>query len=111
MHELSITCRMLELVAEAAQGRRVRRVTLEIGELSGVVADAIEFCFPEVARDTVAAGADLEIRHVAARARCEECGGEFATPSLITPCRCGSLRFVRLTGEELNLKSLELEAA
>jgi hydrogenase nickel incorporation protein HypA/HybF len=110
MHELALTRSMLELVSEAAQGRRVRRVTLEIGELAGVVAGAIEFCFPEVARDTVAAGAELEIRHITGRARCAECGGEFATPSLITPCRCGSMNFVRLQGEELTLKSLEVEA-
>ena len=111
MHELAITRSILDLVAQAARGRRVRRVTLEIGELSGVVPDAIEFCFPEVARSTIAAGAELEIRHIPARARCEECGGEFATPSLITPCRCGSMQFARLTGEELNVKSLEVEAA
>ena len=111
MHELAITRSILDLVAQAARGRRVRRVTLEIGELSGVVPDAIEFCFPEVAHGTIAAGAELEIRRIAARARCAECGGEFATPSLITPCRCGSMQFARLTGEELNVKSLEVEAA
>jgi hydrogenase nickel incorporation protein HypA/HybF len=111
MHELAIVSSILDLVAEAAQGRRVRRVTLEIGELSSVVPDAIEFCFPEVVRGTIAAGAELEIRRIPARARCEECGADFATPSLITPCRCGSMNFVRLQGEELNLKSLEVEAA
>jgi len=110
MHEVAITRSVLDLVAEAANGRRVRRVTLEIGELSGVVADAVAFCFPELARDTIAAGAELEIRAIAGRARCEACGAEFATPSLLTPCDCGSLHFVRLRGEELNVKSLEVEA-
>lgn len=110
MHELAITCSIVDLVAEAAQGRRVRRVTLEIGTLSGVMADAIAFCFPEVARETVAAAAALDIRHIEARARCTLCGAEFATPALYTPCPCGSLDLVRLQGEELNLKSMELEA-
>ena len=108
MHELAITCGIVDLVAEAAQGRCVRRVTIEIGELSGVVSDAIAFCFNEVARDTVAAGATLEIRHVEGRARCAACGEEFATPSLLTACPCGSFDLVRLQGEELMLKSMEL---
>src|SRR5271166_2592465 len=49
MHELSIASNIVELVAQAAAGRRVRRVTLEMGQLSGVSPDALAFCFPEVA--------------------------------------------------------------
>jgi hydrogenase nickel incorporation protein HypA/HybF len=111
MHELALTCSIVDLVEEAAQGRRVRRVTVEIGALSGVMADAIAFCFPEVARETVAEDAELDIRRIEARARCNACGAEFATPALYTPCACGSLDLDRLCGEELNVRSMELEAA
>lgn len=111
MHELSITCSIVELVAETAKGRKVHRVTVEIGQLSGVVSDSIAFWFPEVARGTEAAEANLEIREVAALARCETCGSEFATPSMLTVCPCGSFQFRRLQGEELNVKSIELEEA
>ena len=52
MHELSIASNIVEFVAQAAAGRRVRRVTLEIGRLSGVSPDALAFCFPGVARGT-----------------------------------------------------------
>ncbi|PPC89401.1 MAG: hydrogenase maturation nickel metallochaperone HypA, partial [Methylocystis sp.] len=31
MHELSIVCSIVELASQAAQGRSVRRVTIEIG--------------------------------------------------------------------------------
>jgi hydrogenase nickel incorporation protein HypA/HybF len=47
MHELAITCNIVELVAEAAKGRKVHRITLEIDKLSGVLPDAIAFCFPD----------------------------------------------------------------
>ena len=63
-HELSIASNIVELVAGAAAGRRVRRVTLEVGELSGVAPDAVAFCFPEVARGTDAEDANLEIREI-----------------------------------------------
>ena len=39
MHELSITCSIVEIAAEAARGCKVHRVTVEIGELSGVMAE------------------------------------------------------------------------
>jgi hydrogenase nickel incorporation protein HypA/HybF len=109
MHELAITCSIVELVEEAAQGRKVRRVTLEIGRLSGVVPEAIAFCFLEIARGTLAEDAILDIRQIDATARCEACGGEFAMPSALTVCPCGSLSFRRITGDELNIKSIEVE--
>ena len=69
MHELSITYSIVDLVAETAKGRKVHRVTVEIGELSGVVSNSIAFWFPEVARGTELAEASLEIREVTALAR------------------------------------------
>jgi hydrogenase nickel incorporation protein HypA/HybF len=36
---------------------------------------------------------------------------EFETPALYTPCACGSRDAERLSGEELNIKSMELEEA
>ena len=109
MHELSITCSIVELVANTAKGRKVHRVTVEIGQLSGVVADSISLWFPEVAKGTEVEDASLDIREIAAIARCEACDAEFPTPSMLTPCPCGSFRFTRLKGEELNVKSIELE--
>jgi hydrogenase nickel incorporation protein HypA/HybF len=109
MHELSITCNIVELVAEAAKGRKVHRVTVEIGQLSGVMPDSISFWFPEVARGTKVAEASLEIREIPGLAWCEACGAEFPTPSLLATCPCGSFRFRRLKGEELTVKSIELE--
>jgi hydrogenase nickel incorporation protein HypA/HybF len=111
MHELGITRNVVAIVDEAARGRHVRRVVLEIGELSGVVPDAVAFCFDVVAQGTSLDGATLDIRHIAGCARCLECNAEFDTPSLLTPCGCGSRRLVRLRGEELNIKSIEIEEA
>ena len=111
MHELGITRNVVAIVTEAARGRRVRRVVLEIGELSGVLPDAVCFCFDVVAQGTSIDGATLEIRRITGRARCLECSAEFDTPSLLTSCRCGSRRLDRLRGEELNIKSIEIEEA
>lgn len=109
MHELGIVRNIVAIVGDAAKGRRVRRVNIEVGELSGVMTDAIAFCFDAVARGTLLEGAALQIRKIEGRARCDACGAEFATQTLFTPCSCGSRRLTRLQGEELNIKSMELE--
>jgi hydrogenase nickel incorporation protein HypA/HybF len=111
MHELSITRNIVAIVSEAAGSRRVRRVTLEVGKLSGVMPDAIAFCFDVVAKDTMLDGAQLDIRLIDGRARCEDCGIEFTTETIFAPCPCGSRRIVRLAGEELMVKTMELEEA
>lgn len=108
MHELGITRNIVAIVADAAKGRRVRSVTLEVGKLSGVMSEAIEFCFDIVAEGTVLEGALLDIRHIEGRARCDTCGAEFGTLTLYAPCACGSRRVTRLQGEELKVKAMEL---
>ncbi|WP_119458722.1 hydrogenase maturation nickel metallochaperone HypA [Rhodospirillaceae bacterium SYSU D60014] len=109
MHELGISRNIVAIVSDAAKGRRVRRVTLEIGKLSGVMTDAILFCFDVAAHGTVLDGATLEIREIEGRARCMTCGAEFAVPTFLTACACGSRRLTHLAGEELNIKTMELE--
>lgn len=111
MHELGICRNIVAIALDAARGRRVRRITVEVGKLAGVMSDALAFCFPLVAEGTALAGAALDIREIVGWARCSACGCEFETPSLITPCRCGYRKLIRLSGEELNIKSMELEEA
>ena len=111
MHELGITHSIVAIVEEAAKGRRVQRVTLEVGAMSGVMSEAIAFCFDVVTAGTGVEGASLEIQEIEGRARCESCGAEFTTATLFALCQCGSHRLTRLSGEELNVKSFELMVA
>ena len=58
MHELSITRNIVAIAAEAAGGRPVRRVNVAIGALSGVMVEAVRFCFDLAAEGTVVAGTE-----------------------------------------------------
>ncbi|MGD9785425.1 MAG: hydrogenase maturation nickel metallochaperone HypA [Hyphomicrobiaceae bacterium] len=111
MHELSITRNIVTIVAEHAHGRPVRRVVLEIGALSGVMADSVAFCFDVVAKGTALEGAVLEIRSVPGRGKCKACGRELKLDTVLTACSCGSREVVRVAGEELKIKEYELEEA
>jgi hydrogenase nickel incorporation protein HypA/HybF len=111
VHELGITRNIVAIVSEAAKGRAVRCVTIEIGTLSGVMKEAIAFCFDVVAQGTPLQGARLDIHEIEGRACCLSCGTEFATATLFTPCTCGSRQLKRIQGEELNIKTMELQEA
>ena len=109
MHELSIAQGIVTLVDEAAHGRRIARVNIEIGAMSGVAPDAVAFSFDLVTLGTCAEGAKLNIIEIPAEARCEDCGQEFPVADLFTACSCGSFRKALLRGGELNVRSIELE--
>ena len=109
MHELGITRNIVAIVSEHAAGRKVSRVALDIGKLSGVMSDAISFCFDVVANGTCLDGAKLEIFDIEGKGRCRACQAEFATPQLYTPCACGSRDIERLSGEDLKVREYEFE--
>jgi hydrogenase nickel incorporation protein HypA/HybF len=62
MHELALTREIVAIVCQTAARRRIYKVALEIGRLSCVTPEAIEFCFDAVAQGTLAEGARLDIR-------------------------------------------------
>lgn len=110
MHELALVESVVEMVAEHAEGRRVRRVKLEIGKLTCVAPDAIRFCFDVVAENTPLEDAALEIVEIEARARCRGCGEIFMQKALWETCGCGVQEYERISGEELRVKEYELAA-
>jgi len=111
LHELGITINIVAIVEEAAKGRRVKRVTLDIGQLACVMPGAIAFCFDIVANGTLLEGAELDIREIAGQARCRACNEVFAIATLYQACACGSQAIVRLAGEELKIREMELQEA
>lgn len=106
MHEMSLALNIVELaVAEsrAAGAGAIRRVEVEVGELAGVMVEALQFCFAAACRDTLAEGAELAIRGVAGRGECTSCRGSFPMAEQFSLCpTCGGvMRAVQ--GQELRL--------
>ncbi len=70
MHELAITQGFLTLAleeAKKAQGRRVTRINLVLGEMSGLKEESVRFCFDLVSKDSIAAGAVLSFGYMPGR--------------------------------------------
>jgi hydrogenase nickel incorporation protein HypA/HybF len=109
MHELGITQNIVAIVAEHAKGKKVQRVLLEIGQLSAIMPDAVRFCFDICTRNTVLAGAILEIKEIPGLGRCRQCGAEIPLEKPFGICKCGSTQLDLISGEELKIKEIEIE--
>ena len=110
MHELSIVQGVVEICESAAAGKRVLAVVMEIGALSNVMPDAIEFCFEACTKDTLLDGARLVIDRTPGKAHCRECAAEFTVRAYYEKCpACGGHKVDILSGEELRVKELEVE--
>ncbi|MDQ0616965.1 hydrogenase maturation nickel metallochaperone HypA/HybF [Arthrobacter globiformis] len=108
MHELSITQGLVYAVLDRTGERPVTAVNLRIGPLSGVLADAVRFCFDVATAGTPLAGARLQIDEPQGRGRCRSCQDEFTLSDLILLCPCGSADVEVLSGRELMLMSVEV---
>jgi len=108
MHELAITEQIVAAVTDRLPDQKITLVRLEIGALSGVVADSVRFCFDLVTEGTNLEGANLEITEPAARCRCHDCGREFEPDGPIMLCQCDSADVVVLTGADLLILSVEV---
>lgn len=108
MHELSITQSLIGAVIERVGDRQVTGVNLCIGRLSGVLPDAVRFCFEVVSQGTCLAGAALNIDEPQGSGRCRVCGTEFAFEDAILLCPCGSADVFVTGGRELTVTSVEV---
>ena len=109
MHELSVTQSIVDLVAERTAGRTVVAVRVRVGRLSGVVAEAMMFCFEIASAGTPVDGARLEIEETEGRIACRTCGVESTADDLVLLCPCGSADVQIVAGQELTVVSVELE--
>lgn len=110
MHELSIAMSIVEIAEENAAMAGVNTVSeiqIEIGNLSGVVDEALEFALEEAVKNTVLKNAQRIIIKIPGKAKCLECYHEFAIDDIFTPCpKCGSFNNDVINGQELRVKSM-----
>lgn len=113
MHELGLTQHLIEIAERAARengATKVRSVTVEIGDLAGVVPESVEFCFDACSRGTLLEGSRLEIIRIRGRGRCHDCkiACDLDTYTVACPL-CGGFSLERLQGEELRVIEVEVD--
>ena len=108
MHELAIAQDMVDAVLDRLPDAPIAEVRLTVGQLSGIAADALRFCFELVTADTALEGAHLFIDEPAGAARCDACGAEFRLEHLILLCACGSANVHIVSGDQLLINSVKV---
>jgi len=112
MHELSITREILNIALAEAEKHGARRLTaihIQIGQLSGIVPESVQFYLDMLAQGTIAEGVKLQATIVPITARCPTCDATFPVEALQFTCpTCGG-PLALLTGQELQIESIEVE--
>ncbi|MFQ6084030.1 MAG: hydrogenase maturation nickel metallochaperone HypA [Candidatus Aminicenantia bacterium] len=113
MHELSIVTNLFDILKEKAEEQKAKKITkvkLKVGMVSGVVPELLESAFEIYKKGTIAEQAELEIEEISVKIKCKKCGIEFSPDDLTFVCpECNSLELEILSGNELLLEKLELE--
>jgi len=113
MHELAITQSMFNLVleqAEKAEAKKVGKINLVIGEMTGVVGDCVQFYFDFLSKGSIAEGATLSFKNIPILARCRSCDKQFELKEFDWACpSCGNMGMEIVAGQELYVESIEVE--
>jgi hydrogenase nickel incorporation protein HypA/HybF len=116
MHELGVMAGVLNLVLDTAEKNEVSavlKVTMEVGEYSGIIPKLAQDFFHYLAKGTLAERAEVEVRKVPVQVRCQGCGQEMHAEADIFEygCpHCGSDNLKILsTGRGWRLESIEVE--
>jgi hydrogenase nickel incorporation protein HypA/HybF len=111
MHEYSIVQALIERVDAEARARgasAVHRLSIRIGELSGVEVDLLTTAYATFRDRTICERADLGVRRIPARWECPECGRAIGQGDLLRCPICDAP--ARLAeGDEIVLDQIEME--
>ena len=113
MHEYSIVQALMERIEDEARRRgalAVDRVSLRIGELSGVDTELLQTAFMTFRDRTICARAALDIAAVPAAWACRQCGAAVPRGGILRCPACGGAAALR-QGDEILLERLEMEVA
>lgn len=110
MHELSIAMSIVEIAEENVRQSEissVSEISIEVGGLSGVVEEALEFAMDEAVKNTVLKDAKRTIIRIPGKVKCLACFHEFEVDDIFSPCPvCGSFENDVIAGKELRVKSM-----
>ncbi len=106
---------MLDLIEENAKknnAKKVTKVVIKIGVMSGVEPHLLKIAFDTFKEKTICEDAILDMIIQPIVARCKRCGSEmeFAKETLFYECqKCGEVELEIIDGEEMYLMSLDMK--
>ena len=114
MHEMGIVLHLAKTLEETAAEEKLTKigsVTLQVGEVSGIMTDYFVDCWNYFrTRHPVLAQAELKIETAAAVTYCDSCGRTYPTVKFGRTCPwCSSGETWLVTGDQCVIKEIEAE--
>jgi hydrogenase nickel incorporation protein HypA/HybF len=113
MHEYSLAKNIIEIVTESAakhNGKKVVEVVMEIGDLSGVMPEALKSALYTLVQATRFSETIFRCEKKKGKARCCDCGQFIEIEEFVTSCpHCQSFNIEIVQGKELNVKTITIE--
>lgn len=116
MHELGIVVRVIEQVENVAKENNVEEVvglTLEVGEVSGIVPDLFTDCFEwSKKKSEYLKNCELQLVVLEALSYCKNCGETYKTTEYAKQCpHCASTDTYLVSGNEVTIKDIAVKTA
>jgi hydrogenase nickel incorporation protein HypA/HybF len=113
MHELSLALEVIDLATREAEKNEVTivcEILIEIGDLSGIEADAFKLALDLLAKDSILENATRQFIRTPGKGKCTSCDLEFEMKQMLSTCpECNcypseitggrEFRVVSMTGE------------
>lgn len=114
MHELGVVFHIADSVKKIAvenEAEHIRKVVLEIGEVSTVIPEyLIDVWNWNCKRDDMLTDCELAVERIHAVTFCQDCEQNYSTVEHGKTCPyCGSERTYLITGNEVNIKEIEVD--
>ena len=104
---------VLNIVEEEAKilnAKIVHEIEIDVGELSGVDYDALEFAMRFTKKSELLEHAKLVINKIPAKARCKTCNQEFDITDFYYACpKCNNFDHNIFQGKELKVKAIKID--
>jgi hydrogenase nickel incorporation protein HypA/HybF len=111
MHEFSIVQSIVNIALESAHLHHVEHVSaveVEVGAVSGVVIDAMEFAWKAATTGTLLSKALLRIKYTPLMVKCNSCQHHYQPEDIYEACpQCGEISPEIITGKELKVLAIE----
>ena len=112
MHEMAIAEGILNIAfdyAEQNNASKITKITLKIGDMSGVELEALNMSFDVLTKDTIAESAELIVHRIPIVGQCNKCGKEFHIEHYNFFCpECDGILILQ-SGRELQVESLDMD--
>ena len=113
MHELSTAQNIIDIIKDNVPSdelKKVKKVIIEFGEISGIIQESLEFCFEAIKDESDLICAKLEIKKIPFSLLCNVCKSETHNNNGLRLCeKCGSTDTKIISGTEMKITQIELD--